>query len=209
MGKLTIIEHPLVQNKAAMLRNQNTGSKEFREVLEEIAMLIAYEATRDVALTDVEVETPLARAHVKMLDNVKFAIIPILRAGIGMGEGVLRLIPNASVGHIGLFRDPDTLLPVEYYCKLPGDIAEREVFLLDPMLATGGTSAAAVQFIKDRGAKNIKMLCVIVSEEGVKQVLKSHPDVDIYAVACDRELNSNGYIVPGLGDAGDRLYGTP
>lgn len=208
MGQFIIIDHPLVQNKIAMLRSAGTGSKEFRELVEEIAMLICYEATRDIELSDVEIETPLCKTAAKMIVNSKFAIVPILRAGLGMTEGMLNLMPTAKVGHIGLYRDPDTLLPVEYYCKLPSDISECEVFLLDPMLATGGTSSAAVQFLKDRGVKKIKLLCLLASPEGVKKVTEDHPDLKIYAAAYDPGLNDHGYIVPGLGDAGDRLYGT-
>lgn len=208
MGQLTIIDHPLVQNKISMLRSIETGNKEFRELVEEIAMLICYEATRDIALSDVEIKTPLCGTTAKMIVNTKFAIVPILRAGLGMVEGMLNLMPTAKVGHIGLYRDPDTLLPVEYYCKLPDDVSEREIFLLDPMLATGGTASAAVQFLKDRGVKKIKLLCLLASPEGVKTVTTAHPDLQIFTAAYDQGLNDHGYIVPGLGDAGDRLYGT-
>lgn len=207
MGKLFISEHPLIQHKITMLRNRDTGSKEFRELIEEVAMLLSYEATRDLPLIDTTVETPITTANCKMIDT-KLAIVPILRAGIGMTDGLLALMPTAKVGHIGLYRDPKTLLPVEYYCKLPSDIEERTVFLTDPMLATGGTAEAAIGFLKEKGAKKINLLCVLSAPQGVKKVQTMHPDVDIYTAAYDNMLNEHGYIVPGLGDAGDRIFGT-
>lgn len=207
MGKLFISEHPLIQHKISMLRNKNTGSKEFRELVEEVAVLLCYEATRDLPLIDVKVETPIAMADCKMIEK-KVAIVPILRAGIGMTDGLLALMPTAKVGHIGLYRDPETLNPVEYYCKLPTDVAEREVFLTDPMLATGGTATAAIGFLKEKGVKQITLLCVLAAPDGVARVQKEHSDVDIYTAAYDKKLNEHGYIVPGLGDAGDRIFGT-
>ncbi len=208
MAKLIVVEHPLVQSKITMLRNIETGSKEFRELVQEIGMLICYEATRNTPLIDVEVETPIGKTMGKMIAGKQFGLVPILRAGIGMVDGLLKLMPTAKVGHIGMYRDPETLLPVEYYCKLPVDAEQREIILLDPMLATGGTASAAIRFLKDRGVKNIKLLCLIVSPEGVAKVHKEHPDVDIYTAAKDEGLNDHGYIIPGLGDAGDRLFGT-
>ena len=207
MGKFVILDHPLIKNKMSMLRNKNTGNKEFRELVDEIPTLICYEATRDVPLINVNIETPLGKTIVPVTEK-KFGIVPILRAGIGMTNGILRFIPNAKVGHIGLYRDPQTLQPVEYYCKLPVDCQEREIFLTDPMLATGGTASAAIKFLKDRGVKNIKLLCLLTTPEGVKKVSDEHNDVDIYTAAHDEGLNENGYIIPGLGDAGDRLFGT-
>lgn len=209
MGKLNIVDHPLIQHKVSMLRNVNTGNKEFRELVEEIATLLCYEATRDVPLTDKIITTPLGDFSCKTLaDETGFGIVPILRAGIGMVNGMHNLMPTAKVGHIGLYRDPETLLPVEYYCKLPVDCEERLIFLIDPMLATGGTAAAAIDFMKERGVKNIKFLCLISCPEGVKHLNEAHPDVDIYTAAHDKYLNDHGYIIPGLGDAGDRLFGT-
>lgn len=207
MGKLFISEHPMIQSKMTMLRDKNTGSKEFREIIGEVAMLLSYEATRELPLANVKVETPITTADCKVIDT-KIAIVPILRAGIGMTDGLLNLMPTAKIGHIGLYRDPNTLLPVEYYCKLPTDVAERTVFLTDPMLATGGTAEAAIQFLKDKGAKKIIMLCILAAPDGVKKVQDNHSDVDIYTAAYDNELNDHGYIVPGLGDAGDRIFGT-
>ncbi|HIT87874.1 MAG TPA: uracil phosphoribosyltransferase [Candidatus Coprocola pullicola] len=207
MGKLFISEHPLIQHKIAMLRSNQTGSKEFRELVEEVAMLLCYEATRELPLVDTKVQTPIAEANCKMID-AKMAIVPILRAGIGMTDGLLALMPTAKVGHIGLYRDPETLKPVEYYCKLPADIQERTVFLTDPMLATGGTAEAAIGFLKEKGAKSITLLCVLSAPDGVKKIQSIHPDVDIYTAAYDNMLNDHGYIVPGLGDAGDRIFGT-
>ncbi len=208
MSKLCIMEHPLIQNKISMLRNEETGGKEFRELVNEVAMLIFYEATRQLPLIDVDIITPIGKTSCKMIENKKFALVPILRAGIGMTDGILNLMPTAKVGHIGIYRDPNTLMPIEYYCKLPSDISEREIFVIDPMLATGGTASAAISFLKERGAVNIKFLCLISSPEGVSRLNAEHPDVDIYTGAHDRELNDHGYIVPGLGDAGDRLFGT-
>ena len=203
-----ILDHPLVQHKVAILRNKDTGTKEFKEVVSEIATLLCYEATRDLPLGEVEIDTPVAHATVKMLTGRKLALVPILRAGLGMVEGMLTLLPAAKVGHIGLYRDPDTLEPVEYYCKLPSDINEREVMVLDPMLATGGSAADAIRLIKQHGAKNIKFLGLIAAPEGLARLHKEHPDVDIYVAALDEKLNDHGYIVPGLGDAGDRIFGT-
>lgn len=208
MAKTVIMDHPLIQHKIGLIRRVETGSKDFREMISEIAMLMCYEATRNLKLGDVEIETPICKTTVKELKGKKLAIVPVLRAGLGMVEGMLALIPAAKVGHIGLYRDPATLNPVEYYCKLPEDIAEREVFVVDPMLATGGSSSAAIQMIKDKGAKKIHFMCIIAAPEGVKKMEEAHPDVDIYIGALDKGLNEHGYIVPGLGDAGDRIFGT-
>lgn len=208
MGKVTVMSHPLIQHKIGWLRKKSTGSKDFRNMVSEIAMLMCYEATRDLELTDIEIETPICTTTVKELKGKKLAVVPILRAGLGMVDGMLAMIPAAKVGHIGLYRDPETLEPVEYYCKLPEDCSEREVFVVDPMLATGGSSAAAIQMLKDRGVKNICFLCIIAAPEGVECMKKKHPDVDIYIGALDEKLNEHGYIVPGLGDAGDRIFGT-
>ena len=207
MSKLFVSEHPLIKSKMAMLRSKETGSKEFREIIGEVAMLLSYEATRDLPLKKVEVSTPVDTAQCEIIDT-KLAIVPILRAGIGMTEGLLNLMPTAKIGHIGLYRDPETLNPVEYYCKLPADVEERTVFLVDPMLATGGTADAAIGFLKDKGVKKIIFLCILAAPDGVKRVQQAHPDVDIYAAAHDNKLNEHGYIVPGLGDAGDRIFGT-
>ncbi len=204
----TIVNHPLVQHKIAMLRDIGTGTKEFREVASEIASLICYEATRDCATKMVTIQTPICEASVPVLADNRFCVVPIIRAGIGMADGILTLLPTAKVGHIGLYRDPETLQPVEYFCKLPSDIAEREVLLVDPMLATGGTAHAAITFLKDRGVTNIKLLCLVSCPEGVARVHADFPDVHIYTAAHDRGLNEHAYIVPGLGDAGDRLFGT-
>ncbi len=208
MGKVTVMSHPLIQHKIGWLRKKSTGSKDFRNMVSEIAMLMCYEATRDLELTDIEIETPICTTTVKELKGKKLAVVPILRAGLGMVDGMLAMIPAAKVGHIGLYRDPEILEPVEYYCKLPEDCSEREVFVVDPMLATGGSSAAAIQMLKDRGVKNIRFLCIIAAPEGVECMKKEHPDVDIYIGALDEKLNEHGYIVPGLGDAGDRIFGT-
>ncbi len=208
MSNVYVMEHPLIQHKIGILRKSSTGSKEFRELVEEIAMLMCYEATRDFKLKEVEVETPLTKAKIKQIDGKNMGIVPILRAGLGMVNGMLNLVPTAKVGHIGLYRDPETLNPVEYYCKLPYDSAERELFVLDPMLATGGSASAAISFIKEKGAKKIHYLCLIAAPEGVKRLQEAHPDVDIYVGALDEKLNDHGYIIPGLGDAGDRLFGT-
>ncbi|EET59600.1 uracil phosphoribosyltransferase [Marvinbryantia formatexigens DSM 14469] len=208
MAKVCVMEHPLIQHKIGVIRRKETGSKDFRQIIGEIAMLMCYEATRDLKLQDVEIETPICRTTAKELQGKKLAVIPILRAGIGMVEGMLAMIPAAKVGHIGLYRDPETLKPVEYYCKLPGDCAEREVFVVDPMLATGGSAVAAIQMLKDKGVKNIRFMCIIAAPEGIEAMQKAHPDVDIYIGAKDECLNDHGYIVPGLGDAGDRIFGT-
>ncbi len=208
MADVHVLNHPLIQHKLSLIRDERTGSKEFRELVEEVAMLMAYEVTRDFALQEIEVKTPVAFAKSKVLVGRKVGLVPILRAGLGMVDGMLRLIPAAKVGHVGLYRDPETLLPVEYYCKLPSDIAERDLIVIDPMLATGGSASAAIMFLKDRGAKNIKLMCLIAAPEGVLAVQNAHPDVDIFVAAVDERLNEHGYIVPGLGDAGDRLFGT-
>ena len=208
MGNVIIMDHPLIQHKIGLIRRKETGTKDFRQTIGEIAMLICYEATRNLQLDDVEIETPICKTRVKALKGKKMAIVPILRAGLGMVDGMLQMIPAAKVGHIGLYRDPQTLKPVEYYCKLPADCAEREVFVVDPMLATGGSSVAAIQMLKDRGCRNIHFMCIIAAPEGVKAMREAHPDVDIYIGAMDEKLNDHGYIVPGLGDAGDRLFGT-
>ena len=208
MAKIKIMEHPLIQHKIGIIRRKETSSKEFRELVSEIAMFMAYEATRDLKLTDIEIETPLQKTVVKELAGKKLAVVPILRAGLGMVEGMLAMIPAAKVGHIGLFRDPETLEPVEYYCKLPADCEEREVFVVDPMLATGGSCIAAIQMLKNRGVKNIRFMCIIAAPEGVKRFHEAHPDVQLYVGHLDRELNKDAYICPGLGDAGDRIFGT-
>ncbi|MFI3128738.1 MAG: uracil phosphoribosyltransferase [Bacillota bacterium] len=208
MSKVTVYDHPLVQHKVSMIRDKNTSTKDFRELVEEIAMLMAYEATRDLPLEEVEVETPIQKATVKMISGRSIGVVPILRAGLGMVNGVINLVPNAKIGHIGLYRDPETLKPVEYYCKLPTDATERDFIVVDPMLATGGSAISAIQFIKDRGVKNIKFMCLIAAPEGVKALQDAHPDVDIFIAALDEKLNDHAYIIPGLGDAGDRLFGT-
>lgn len=208
MAKTVVMEHPLIQHKIGYIRRKETGTKDFRQTISEIAMLICYEATRDLKLMDVQIETPICSATVKELKGKKMAIVPILRAGLGMVDGMLELIPTAKIGHIGLYRDPETLKPVEYYCKLPADCAEREVFVVDPMLATGGSSVAAIQMLKEKGCKNIHFMCIIAAPEGVKAMQEAHPDVDLYIGALDEKLNEHGYIVPGLGDAGDRIFGT-
>ena len=207
MGKLTIIDHPLVQHKVTLLRNIDTGNKEFRELVEEIATLICFEATRDLPTTETAVETPICTATGTLIEK-KLGLVPILRAGIGMVSGMLNLLPTAKVGHLGMYRDPDTLQPVTYYGKLPKDVREREIFVLDPMLATGGTASAAIKHIKSQGVTDIKLLCLIAAPEGVTKIQTEHADVDIFTAAYDSHLNSHGYIVPGLGDAGDRLFGT-
>lgn len=208
MAKIMVMEHPLIQHKIGWIRRKETGTKEFRETIGEIAMLLTYEATRNLQLTDVEIETPICRTVAKEMKGKKMAIVPILRAGLGMVEGVLAMIPVAKVGHIGLYRDPETHEPVEYYCKLPADCSEREVFVVDPMLATGGSAVAAIQMLKEKGCKKIHFMCIIAAPEGVKRMEEEHPDVDIYIGALDEKLNENAYIVPGLGDAGDRIFGT-
>lgn len=208
MSRVTEINHPLILHKLAILRDERTGSKEFRHLVEEISMLMAYEVTRDLSTEDVEVKTPVSLTKCKMLSGKKMAVVPILRAGLGMVDGMLTMIPAAKVGHIGLYRDPETKKPVEYYCKLPEDCAEREVFVVDPMLATGGSSIAAIQMLKDKGCKKIHFMCIIAAPEGVKAMEEAHPDVDMYIGALDEKLNDHAYIVPGLGDAGDRIFGT-
>lgn len=202
------MEHPLIQHKIGWLRKTDTGSRDFREMVGEIAMLLCYEATRNLELEDVEIETPICTTTVKALKGKKLAVVPILRAGLGMVDGMLAMIPAAKVGHIGLYRDPETLEPVEYYCKLPEDCSEREVFVVDPMLATGGSAVAAIKMLKDKGVRNIHFLCIIAAPEGVEAMKEAHPDVDVYIGSLDEGLNSHGYIVPGLGDAGDRIFGT-
>jgi uracil phosphoribosyltransferase len=208
MGKVYVFDHPLIQHKLTYIRKKETGTKEFRELVDEIATLMAFEATRDLPLDEVEIETPVSRMKSKVLSGKKLGIVPILRAGIGMVDGIVKLIPAAKVGHIGLYRDPETLKPVEYYVKLPSDITERDIFVVDPMLATGGSAIEAIHSLKKRGAKRIKFLCLIAAPEGLKALEEAHPDVDIYIAALDDKLDENGYIVPGLGDAGDRLFGT-
>ena len=208
MSKVTQINHPLILHKLAFIRSKETGSKDFRELVEEVSMLMAYEVTRDLSTEEVEIETPICKTKCQMLSGKKVAIVPILRAGLGMVDGMLKLIPAAKVGHIGLYRDEETLQPVEYFCKLPQDIAERDIIVVDPMLATGGSAADAITMLKKRGAKNLRLMCLISSPEGIKFVQNAHPDVDIYVAGIDEKLNENGYIVPGLGDAGDRLFGT-
>ena len=208
MGTVHVLDHPLIQHKLAILRNKNTGVKEFRELISEISGLMCYEATRNLPTEEVMVETPVATAKCKVLAGKKLAIVPILRAGLGMVDAMVDLIPSAKIGHIGLYRDPETHMPVEYYCKLPEDVDKREVFVVDPMLATGGSAVAAIDFLKKRGCKNIIMMNVIGCPEGVAAVQKAHPDVDIYIAALDEKLNDHAYIIPGLGDAGDRIFGT-
>jgi uracil phosphoribosyltransferase len=205
MAKVVVMDHPLIQHKIGVIRRSETGTKDFRQTIGEIANLICYEATRDLKLADVEIETPICRTTVKELAGKKLAVVPILRAGLGMVDGMLQLIPAAKVGHIGLYRDPE---PVEYYCKLPEDCCQREVFVVDPMLATGGSSSAAIQMLKDRGCRSIHFMCIIAAPEGLERMRRDHPDVDIYIGAMDERLNEHGYIVPGLGDAGDRIFGT-
>ncbi|MGL4774458.1 MAG: uracil phosphoribosyltransferase [Clostridium sp.] len=208
MSRVIEINHPLILHKLAFIRDKNTGSKDFRELVEEVSMLLAYEVTRELSMEEVEIETPICKTKCKMLSGKKMAIVPILRAGLGMVDGMLKLIPAAKVGHIGLYRDEETLQPVEYFCKLPQDIADRDVIVVDPMLATGGSAADAITLLKQRGAVNLKLVCLISSPEGIKLVKNAHPDVDIYVASIDEKLNEKGYIVPGLGDAGDRLFGT-
>lgn len=208
MANVFIMDHPLIQHKIGLIRKKDTGTKDFRQTISEIAMLICYEATRELKLSDVEIETPICKTVAKELSGKKMAIVPILRAGLGMVDGMLTLIPAAKVGHIGLYRDPETLKPVEYYCKLPADCAEREVFVVDPMLATGGSSVAAIRMLKEKGCRNIHFMCIIAAPEGIEAMKEAHPDVDVYVGALDERLNDHGYIVPGLGDAGDRIFGT-
>ena len=206
--KIHVINHPLIEHKIGIIRRVETGSRDFRNLISEIAMLMCYEATRNLELTEVEIETPICKTTVKELKGKKMAVVPILRAGLGMVEGMLSMVPAAKVGHIGLYRDPETALPVEYYCKLPADCAERETFVVDPMLATGGSAAAAITMLKEKGVKKIHFLCIIAAPEGVKKLAEEHPDIDIFIGALDDHLNSHKYIVPGLGDAGDRIFGT-
>ena len=208
MSNITITNHPLIQHKLSILRCKQTSSKEFRALISEIAMLLCYEATRDLHLQEIEIETPICATKAKTIEGKKLAIVPILRAGLGMVEGMLELVPSARVGHIGLYRDPETLSPVEYYCKLPADIGERDVFVVDPMLATGGSAIDAISQIKLRNPRSIKFMCIISAPEGVAALQKAHPDVEIFCAAMDEKLNDQGYIVPGLGDAGDRIFGT-
>ena len=208
MAEIMIMDHPLIQHKIGIIRQTTTGTKDFRQLISEIAMLITYEATRDLELEDVEIETPICKTIIKQLGGKKLAIVPILRAGLGMVDGMLALIPSAKVGHIGLYRDPVTAEPHEYYCKLPEDCDKREVFVVDPMLATGGSAIAAIQMLKDKGVKNIRLMCIIAAPEGIEAFEKAHPDVDVYIGAKDEKLNEHKYIVPGLGDAGDRIFGT-
>ncbi|MGE7998558.1 uracil phosphoribosyltransferase [Lysinibacillus sp. NPDC093190] len=208
MSKVYVFDHPLIQHKLTYIRDKNTGTKEFRELVDEVATLMAFEITRDMPVEEIEIETPVTVAKTKVLSGKKIAIVPILRAGIGMVDGVLNLIPAAKVGHIGLYRDPETLKPVEYYAKLPADVEERDFIIVDPMLATGGSAVEAINSLKKRGAKSIKFMCLIAAPEGVKEIQEQHPDVDIYIAALDEKLDDHGYIVPGLGDAGDRLFGT-
>lgn len=208
MKNVTVTDHPLIQHKLSIMRDKETGSKDFRELLTEIAMLMGYEVTKDLNLKDIEIETPMEKMKAKSLAGKKIAIVPILRAGIGMVDGLVSLIPAAKVGHVGLYRDPETLKPVEYYCKLPADIEEREILLVDPMLATGGSATAAIELLKDKGARNIKLVNLVAAPEGIEEVHKYFPDIEIFVAAIDEKLNEHGYIVPGLGDAGDRLFGT-
>ena len=208
MGKVYVFDHPLIQHKVSLMRKTDTNVKEFRELAKEVATLMGFEATRDLPLKEVEIDTPMCTAKVNMLDGEDIAIVPILRAGLGFVDGMLALVPNAKVGHVGLYRDPETHEPVEYYCKLPVDIEKRKIFVVDPMLATGGSAVAAIDFIKQRGGKDIVFMCLIAAPEGLKVLEEAHPDIDIYIASLDERLNENAYILPGLGDAGDRLYGT-
>ena len=208
MGKVYVFDHPLIQHKTAIIRKTDTSTKDFRQLVKEIAMLMGYEATRQLPLEEVDIETPICKTTVKMLKGEDIAIVPILRAGLGMVDGMLELVPNAKVGHVGLYRAPETHEPGEYYCKLPADIDKRQIFVVDPMLATGGSAAAAIDFVKARGGKDIIFMCLIAAPEGIEALQKAHPDVDIFIAAKDEKLNENAYIVPGLGDAGDRIFGT-
>jgi uracil phosphoribosyltransferase len=208
MGKLFIMDHPLIQHKLTLIRDKQTGPKDFRDLLDEVSTLMAYEVTRDLPLKEVTIETPVSRATAYALSGKKLGVVPILRAGLGMVNGILKLVPAARVGHVGLYRDPDTLEPVKYYCKLPVDVSEREIIVVDPMLATGGSAEAAVQFLKDRGCTSIKLMCLVAAPEGIERVRAAHGDIDLFVAAVDERLNDRGYIVPGMGDAGDRLFGT-
>jgi uracil phosphoribosyltransferase len=208
MGKVVVLDHPLIKHKLTFIRDKDTGSKEFKELVKEVSMLMAYEVTRDLPLEEIEIETPLMTTKSQIISGKKLGLVPILRAGLGMVDGMLSILPAAKVGHIGLYRDPETLKPVEYYCKLPQDIEERDLIVLDPMLATGGSATAAINFLKERHPNSIKLVCLIAAPEGIEVVQNTHPDVDIYLASIDEKLNENAYIVPGLGDAGDRLFGT-
>jgi len=208
LSTVHVITHPLVQHKLTMIRDKDTGPKDFRDLVEEVSLLMAYEVTRDMPLEEVEVETPICKMKGQTISGKKVGVVPILRAGLGMVNGILRLIPTAKVGHVGLYRDPETLKPVEYYCKLPVDVEEREIIVIDPMLATGGSAAAAIEYLKERGVTHIKLMCLLAAPEGIQLLQREHPDVDIFTAAVDERLNSHGYIIPGLGDAGDRLFGT-
>lgn len=208
MSKVVVLDHPLIKHKLTFIRDKNTGSKEFRELVKEVSMLMAYEVTRDLSLDEIEIETPLTKTKAQVISGKKLGLIPILRAGLGMVDGMLNLLPAAKVGHIGLYRDPDTLKPVEYYCKLPHDVKERDLIVLDPMLATGGSAVAAIEFLKKRNPNSIKLVCLVAAPEGIEAVEKAHPNIDIYVGSIDERLNEDAYIVPGLGDAGDRLFGT-
>ena len=208
MSKVTRIDHPLVTHKLSMLRDKNTGTKEFRELVTELSMLMAYEVTRDLKTREVEIETPICKATVEVLANEKLGVIPILRAGLGMADGMMSLLPNAKIGHIGLYRNPDTFMPTGYYCKLPPDVEERELMVVDPMLATGNTAIEAVRIVKEAGCQSVRLVCLIAAPEGIDAMQEAHPDVDIYIGQVDEKLNEHAYIVPGLGDAGDRLFGT-
>jgi len=206
--KVKIMDHPLIQHKVSLMRDKETGKKEFRELMEEISMLMAYEVTRDLPVKEIEIETPICHTKTRVISGKKLAVVPILRAGLGMADGITKLVPSAKVGHIGLYRDPQTLEPVEYYCKLPPDVEERDLIMVDPMLATGGSASVAITFIKRRNCRSIKFMCLIAAPEGLERLYTDHPDVPIYVAAVDERLNEHGYIVPGLGDAGDRLFGT-
>ena len=208
MAKLHVFDHPLIQHKLTLIRDKQTGSKDFRDLVDEVSTLMAYEVTRDLPLMEVEIQTPVSRAKTKVITGKKLGVVPVLRAGLGMVDGILKLVPAARVGHVGMYRDPETLKPVEYYCKLPPDVEERELIVVDPMLATGGSVCATITLLKEKGCTNIKLMCLIAAPEGIEAVQKCHDDVDIFVAAVDEKLNEHGYIVPGLGDAGDRLFGT-